>query len=326
MEQAPKALPAEDWVQHSIIRVVKDQLRAMENIRYMEKMKELEAANKIKNLLHKKHKERMLKKKREKYRRETILLEARLEKLMENHIESEDFLEEGGYNAEVRQVKNRLKTLQQKEIKLERSLAHRRRRDEHEVPMYVFRKFKPKVSESELEDEIMHLSRYEIWKNRITMPFNAFGKKFPKISGVIKKVGEKIFINPAIRLKEKALNLKEKLTPKIFGVWKEKLKAWYKKRYSKDDDDGTGEEEEKPFDEKDFLNMTKKQRSQVRSNVKRRLKAKRHKIAAKKRALKDMKHENEIKLKYTTYRNEYHIPYTQVKSLAVYNKDEKFFV
>ena len=33
--------------------------------------------------------------------------------------------------------------------------------------------------------------------------------------------------------------------------------------------------------------MTKKQRSQVRSNVKRRLKAKRHKIAAKKRALKD---------------------------------------
>ena len=53
------------------------------------------------------------------------------------------------------------------------------------------------------------------------MPFNAFGKKFPKISGVIKKVGEKIFINPAIRLKEKALNLKEKLTPKIFGVWKE---------------------------------------------------------------------------------------------------------
>ena len=72
--------------------------------------------------------------------------------------------------------------------------------------------------------------------------------------------------------------------------------------------------------------MTKKQRSQVRSNVKRRLKAKRHKIAAKKRALKDMKHENEIKLKYTTYRNEYHIPYTQVKSLAVHNKDEKFFV
>ena len=37
MEQAPKALPAEDWVQHSIIRVVKDQLRAMENIRYIEK-------------------------------------------------------------------------------------------------------------------------------------------------------------------------------------------------------------------------------------------------------------------------------------------------
>ena len=54
------------------------------------------------------------------------------------------------------------------------------------------------LSESEFEDEIMHLSRYEIWKNRITMPFNAFGKKFPKISGVIKKVGEKIFINPAI--------------------------------------------------------------------------------------------------------------------------------
>ena len=159
----------------------------------------------------------MLKKKREKYRRETILLEARLEKLMENHIESEDFLEEGGYNVEVRQVKNRLKTLQQKEIKLERSLAHRRRRDEHEVPMYVFRKFKPKVTESELEDKIMHLSRYEIWKNRITMPFNAFGKKFPKISGVIKKVGEKIFINPAIKLKEKASQFKRKVDAK--NIW-----------------------------------------------------------------------------------------------------------
>ena len=72
--------------------------------------------------------------------------------------------------------------------------------------------------------------------------------------------------------------------------------------------------------------MTMKQRSQVRSNVKKRLKQKRHKIAARKRALKDMKHENEIKLKYTTYRNEYHIPYTQVKTLALHGEKEKFFV
>ena len=37
-----------------------------------------------------------------------------------------------------------------------------------------------------------------------------------------------------------------------------------------------------------------------------------------------MKHENEIKLKYATYRNEYHIPYKQVKGLAVYGEKEEF--
>ena len=147
MDQAPKALPALDWVQHSIIRVVKDQLRARENIKYIEKMKELEAANKLKEILHKKHKERMLKRKREKYRREKILLEARLEKLVANHTESEDILEEGKYNAEVRQVKSRIKTIEQKELKLARSLSHRRRRDDNEIPMYVFREFKPKVKD-----------------------------------------------------------------------------------------------------------------------------------------------------------------------------------
>ena len=96
MDQAPKALPALDWVQHSIIRVVKDQLRARENIKYIEKMKELEAANKLKEILHKKHKERMLKRKREKNtERKDTTREARLEKLVANHTESEDILEEG---------------------------------------------------------------------------------------------------------------------------------------------------------------------------------------------------------------------------------------
>ena len=106
-----------------------------------------------------------------------------------------------------------------------------------------------------------------------------------------------------------------------------KFKEWYISKYGrKKEDEDIEIEEEKPFDEKDFLNMTKRQRAQVRSNVKRRLKQKRHKIAAKKRALKDMKHENEIKLKYATYRNEYHIPYKQVKGLAVYGEKEEFFV
>ena len=61
-----------------------------------------------------------------------------------------------------------------------------------------------------------------------------------------------------------------------------KFKEWYINKYGKKKEDEDSEmEEEKPFDEKDFLNMTKRQRAQVRSNVKRRLKQKRHKIAAK---------------------------------------------
>ena len=32
---------------------------------------------------------------------------------------------------------------------------------------------------------------------------------------------------------------------------------------------------------------------------------------------KRSKHENEIKMKYRTYRHQYHVPYQQVKKLAV---------
>lgn len=62
--------------------------------------------------------------------------------------------------------------------------------------------------------------------------------------------------------------------------------------------------------------MTKAQRARVRAAVKKRLKGNRAKIEARKRALKDMKHENEIKAKYRTYRHQYHVPYQQVKPLA----------
>ena len=66
-----------------------------------------------------------------------VLLEAQLANLVEDHDESENILEEGEHNAKVRQVKNRLKTLKQKELKLERSLSHRRRRNEDEVPRSI---------------------------------------------------------------------------------------------------------------------------------------------------------------------------------------------
>ena len=322
MEQAPKALPALDWVQHSIIRVVQDQLRQKENIRLHEKMKEVKRLRDLKRVLRQKHHERMLQNKRDKYRKEKELLKAKLAIIEAKFVQTGDVLEDGAKKAEVKRVKTRIKRLEQKEYKLERSLSHRNRRDEDQVPMYVFRKFV--VPEVEHEDDEYHrrsrLGRWDSFKAKALAPFILFDKKLPLASKVIKNIGKKLFVQPAAKAAAAANKIRKKITPKFVLDFKENLKQkfleWKKRKKGiTDGEDSDGEEEE--FDEKDFLNMTKAQRSQVRAKVKKRLKQNREKIAAKKRALKDAKHENEIKMKYRTYRHQYHVPYQQVKPLAI---------
>ena len=90
MEDAPKNMPGLDWVQHSIIRVVQDQLRMKDNIARQEK--EVEEAKKValKQKLQIEHKEKMLKHKREKYRQEKALLAAQLGSL-DIHFEKHRF-------------------------------------------------------------------------------------------------------------------------------------------------------------------------------------------------------------------------------------------
>jgi hypothetical protein len=307
MEDAPKKLPGLDWVQHSIIRVVQDQLRMKDDIARQEK--EVEEAKKValKEKLQIEHKDKMLKHKREKYRREKALLAAQLGSIDVNFEKSGDILKDGAKLAEINRLKKKIRRIEQKEYKLERGLTHRTRRDEDAVPMYVFRKFVPVVKELEEYKKIRRrrLTTFGIFKQQFIRPFLALANKFPKHVEKFKIIGKKV--------KDKVVALKDKLTPTFIKTLKRNYLEWKKNKSGGDEFVG---EPEKEFDEKDFLNMTKAQRAKVRAAVKKRLKGNRAKIEARKRALKDMKHENEIKAKYTTYRHQYHVPYQEVKPLA----------
>ena len=82
--------------------------------------------------------------------------------------------------------------------------------------MYVFREFKPKIKDVPQDTRGPRRKLYYTHLELFLQPFNRFAKKFPKTTGVLKKIGNTLVVKPVMAVKRKAQAIRKKLCHQVY--------------------------------------------------------------------------------------------------------------